>query len=354
LNSKRAFTVIELVGVLAIIAIIAAALAPNVIRRIDRAAWTREVSDLNTIGNGLLQTVTKDRLISNNLPAAVSKYLDLSSSQITTTPRGFSRVFMMDPNLTSTTTGVGALSYVQTVTGLPYRPTGARIMIISTIGQPSPSTISDSFQTIWDVAEGGKPASWTGKADDLCIKRVDLSGLFHKVCLLNNDSNYNALAFYDLNQNGFGSVYLQPNGDSTNFFVLDGTALNLHEDPDHSQNPTLQYRVIVDRDISYAYQDGRWSGDLSVGLLEDLGPFGKRVRDFLGLTCDPENHVTPQAVIDQFYAYLFGYWVWSQPTPASPSGFEGIGENAMPQVPLYRAVLDAQTELDSFTSDLIQ
>src|SRR5438552_2323779 len=48
---RTGWTLIESIAVLAVIAILAAMLAPSVIKRVDRAAWTRETAELNAIGD---------------------------------------------------------------------------------------------------------------------------------------------------------------------------------------------------------------------------------------------------------------------------------------------------------------
>src|SRR6266568_3201747 len=54
----RGHTLIEFIGVLAVLAILALALTPVVIRRMDSAAWTKEVNDMTAISNALvLQTL---------------------------------------------------------------------------------------------------------------------------------------------------------------------------------------------------------------------------------------------------------------------------------------------------------
>src|SRR5207247_274465 len=50
---SRAFTLIEVIGALGVIAVLAEVIAPSIIRRIDRAAWTKETADLNTIADSL-------------------------------------------------------------------------------------------------------------------------------------------------------------------------------------------------------------------------------------------------------------------------------------------------------------
>src|SRR5438034_7770680 len=91
-NSERsvgraAFTIIELVGVLTVVAVLAAALIPNVIRRIDRATLQRESSDLSTMANGLVRTIVRDKQIPAQFPPAIAKYLDLNVGQVQVTPR---------------------------------------------------------------------------------------------------------------------------------------------------------------------------------------------------------------------------------------------------------------------------
>jgi type II secretory pathway pseudopilin PulG len=337
--SRCAFTIIELVGVMAIVAIIAAALAPNIIKRIDRAAWQRETSDLNSMANGLVQTVLKDRQVPSHVTIsnAVSSYLDLALSQVSITPRGISRLFLADPGLTNALGGT--LPYVQGSSGLPTRPSAARMMIVSTIAK-GPS-ISGSFSDIWNTPEGSAPTNWTGKPDDLCIKRIELGSLFRRVCLINNDTNQYGI--YRLEGQGTQHVYVESHG-TRNFFVLDGTALNLYRNQDSND---LQLRIIVDRDLSFGYQNHLWSGDISSWLGDDLGPFGEMVGEFLSVTCNtiPARSVTRQEVVNQFYYYLFAYVIWAK------KNFDGAP--ATPETPGYRSITDAQVDLGKFTDDLI-
>src|SRR6266496_3065596 len=82
-SGTRAFTVIELTGVLAIIAMLGAAVIPNVLRKIDRATWDRETSDLKVMANGLTQAILTCKQIpaTNNVGAFIATNLDLSLNQ---------------------------------------------------------------------------------------------------------------------------------------------------------------------------------------------------------------------------------------------------------------------------------
>ena len=43
---RSGFTLVEMIAVMAVMAALAAVVTPTIIRRVDRAAWTRETADL--------------------------------------------------------------------------------------------------------------------------------------------------------------------------------------------------------------------------------------------------------------------------------------------------------------------
>jgi type II secretory pathway pseudopilin PulG len=360
--SRRAFTIIELVGVLAIIAIIAAALAPNIIKRIDRAALQREISDLSTMGNGLVRTILTDRVIptTNGISDAIAKYLDLSPNQVKLTPRGFRRAFMVDPNLDIGGNNLRNIPYAQNNAGIPAPPANARVMILSTIGGPEVTTITNTFAQIWNTSAGGKPTGWGGKADDFCIQRVDLGGLFHKLYLLNVDGNPFHNGYYAIDPNA-PDVPVSPKGSNAVIYLLKSTAVSLFAGGSDPAN--LQMRLIVRQDESYVYQHDRWSGNLLDEPAFDMPPgsFGWWVDSFLkhpyrGENGDPSTKFgsTQRAVIDEFYTYLWSYWSWSH-APRTPLGFfAGQEDNPSVLNPFFRTVINSQNEVSAYTENIIQ
>src|SRR5436190_16060453 len=95
------FTVIELIGVLTILALLAAAVIPSVIRRIDQAARTRETSDLSAIADAYTRYILRDKIVPDltTWASSVANYMSLPVSAITNTPRGYARAFLIDPDL---------------------------------------------------------------------------------------------------------------------------------------------------------------------------------------------------------------------------------------------------------------
>src|ERR1043166_3457326 len=147
----QAFTAIELTGVLAVIALLAASVIPNVIRRIDRATWERETSDLKVMANGLVQTILTDKQIptATDIPTKIAAYLNMSVSQVTNTPRRMVRRFLLDTSVSID----GGIPYDQRTTVMGNRPTNVRVILLSAIAGPSVSTISDSFANIRNTAD---------------------------------------------------------------------------------------------------------------------------------------------------------------------------------------------------------
>jgi hypothetical protein len=335
-----------MIGVLSVIALLAAAVIPNVIRKIDLATSQRETSDMSVMANGLVRTILNDKQVpaTNSLATAAAKYFDLSLNQVTTTPRGFTRIFLVDPNLKINGAG---LPYTQNNSGSTIAPTNARVIILSTIAQPAVSTISDSFANIWNTPPGGKPSTWTGKQDDLCIQRVELGGLFHKLYLINNDpTNW---GYYTFETNA--QSYVINSGGQFTTYVLDGTVLSLYA------SGLLQVREILHDDQSYVYQNNNWSRSFSSEQLTttlDQYSFGWWVARFLSEPAppNPKFAATQQAVTDEMYTYLSSYALWAVGNPnATPviSPFQGSGQSSGVQYPYLEVLQTSQTRLSDFS-----
>jgi type II secretory pathway pseudopilin PulG len=344
LQNARGFTIIEMTGVLTVLAVLALAVIPSVIRRIDRAAWQRETSDLSTMANGLVQYVLTEKRIpaTNQIPAAIATYQNLALNQVTTTPRGFQRAFLVDPNASINGNDLRSSPYVQSNSGWSNPPVKARVLMLSTIARPPLSTITDSFTNIWNTPEGGKPASWTGRPEDLRIQRLELGKSFYKLFLLNLDPTNAASYTFEIN----APSSVSPAGGQLTAYVLEGTALSLYG------AGTLQMRVNIDGDQSFIYLNNSWSRDLSSSDSNTLDPgsFGDWVERFLNCGGPgppyPNNWSTPQSVVDQLYTYLWAYSVWAE------NNFQGISGTTV-QNPLYRVAYDANVSLSEFADNLI-
>src|SRR5689334_3602689 len=93
------FTLIEMIGALAVIAILASLMVPVVIRQIDRAAWNQEVINLGAVSNAVVLQALRNKTVSsgNTWYTDSAAWLNMSPNAIATNARGFSRAFVVDP-----------------------------------------------------------------------------------------------------------------------------------------------------------------------------------------------------------------------------------------------------------------
>src|ERR1051325_9967097 len=61
--STAAFSLVEMIGILAVIAILAAALAPSLVRQLDKTAADQESAALKALGDALQQSILRKRYI---------------------------------------------------------------------------------------------------------------------------------------------------------------------------------------------------------------------------------------------------------------------------------------------------
>src|ERR1051326_3153564 len=238
-----------MIGVVPILATLAIAATPIVIRRIDQAARTREINDLGAISNALtLQIVRSNRISSaSTWTNDAANWLGLSPGAISQNPRRYNRVLFID---TGGWLGQVALPYSQTVWGTTNPPTQARMMIVSClsgtngVSQTSGALATNLFNDIWNTAQGVKPSTWTnwrGNVQDLFIQRLNLQRLFHQVLLFNQTSATNWI--YGIN----GATNSLSTNEFASWFV-DGSELGLY-----SSVANLQATELINRDLSRLY-----------------------------------------------------------------------------------------------------
>jgi prepilin-type N-terminal cleavage/methylation domain-containing protein len=96
---NAAFTLIEMIGVMAIMAIMAATLAPNVLKSIERAAVRAEADTLRALGEQA-RLYLRDNAVpptAANWNTVLGTYASLSPAEILTNRRQMNRVYVADP-----------------------------------------------------------------------------------------------------------------------------------------------------------------------------------------------------------------------------------------------------------------
>jgi len=242
-KQQTAFTLLELIAVMAIIGILAGALAPSVFDAINRTHAETEEANLEALADSLKHYALEQKQIPNastsNWVNAISTVSHFSLNDIEYNAKNFRRRLVFDPQfLTSPDNSFNGFTQDQGLTAAPISP---RAMLISDLNANVASVTNDS--TIFN---------------DLKIQRINFADLFYRVILTNQHSNQ---AHYQLESGTDTAVPAASGGSdgSVTLYLLKTTRLSLYSDPYPSGN--LQQAHIIHSDWSGRYQtDGsNWS-----------------------------------------------------------------------------------------------
>jgi prepilin-type N-terminal cleavage/methylation domain-containing protein len=178
-QAQAAFSLIEMIGVMAIMAILAAIITPNLLHSIERTAVKAEADNLHALGgeialylrdNAAMPTTTVPPTLPN-WTSQLATYSSLSAADILTNKRQMIRLYVPDP-----------VAANQRALLLSSMRTG--------INLPTTAQVSANFQTIWNTVDGQVPvaAGWgawgAGPApaldnvEYLVIERVNLTAVY--------------------------------------------------------------------------------------------------------------------------------------------------------------------------------
>ena len=314
-------TLIEVIGVLAVIAILAAVVLPALIREIDKAVADQETANLQAFGNALQRNILRNGYI----PGAadwltnVATELGMAVSDVATNIRNRPRFFLIDPGL-QVGTNYGSLPYLQKTAGsLP--PAGVRVMVLSSLGVPFPAGMSSGiptagdFSNIWNTADGLVPSGvsalsgWGGTGADLKIQRVNLSQLFIHLILTSYASTNTA--YYSINGTLNPSTLSSSNW--LDRYFLQNSVLGLYS----ASTNAVDSQQILTSDSSFVYYQNGWRATLesSTGAASSTNlvgnfDFSAIVNGFLVAPASPGGP-TQQTIVADFIAYLNAYTAWA-------------------------------------------
>lgn len=341
------YTLIEMIGVLAIVAILVTLTVPPIIERVNQAKAEKEMQELPLLGDALSRHILRTKTIPGpEWAQIIADELAVPINRVTTSSAGVLRVYLVDPDI-HIGADTGILPYTQTDEGSEEPPENARVMLIASQGWSLPDFIangvastSEIFDQIWDAPKGtvpqGWPSYWAGKGENLKIVRINLAPLFHRLIvnpLTEGQTVQIALDErepFDVPAAGLSAYYLE------------GTVIGLYKDGQ------LESRDLLMGDRSYTYERGIWRGQLLEGKVKDATDLARGLDAFRTAPLNPgaTSGTTQHKVMDAYYNYVLTYAAWAR------AGFPSYDVSLQP-TPEFQSLINAQDRLDTASGALI-
>lgn len=268
-KSRAGFSMIEMIGVLAIMAVIAAVITPNLSRRISRQNGEREDQSLAMLGESLIRSVRTTQTIpgASSWTTNIAAQTSLSPNDVryvNPADTASGRVFLIHSSFTPTNSSGTDPLWTQGASGASS-VTNAKIIILSShkssLTLPVSSGRASSaavFDAIWDwnydAATGsppsGWPAGWTGNGECLHVQRINLSSLFYMATFSNMHSPTN----YPYYQVGSAAATSMNSTNVLSAYYLEGSFLRVY----FTNGTTLHLTHTLRNSVNFVYESSRW------------------------------------------------------------------------------------------------
>ena len=324
---QAGYSLIEICGVLLIMALLAAALIPSVIRQLDEAARTKEATDSSAIAAGLRSAILRNQFIPDHTTWAsfVAEELAQAAGNVSTNQRGFARALLINPNLSLPRSGALGLPYTQGSAGIS-QPTNATVILLgSTRGAlPLASGVPSAadFTALWNTPKGQKPTtatwnSYTSPGDDLQIQRINLETLFSRLILSNPTTN--TPPSFNITTNSL--ITLTTNLTPWLRYYLAGTVFGLYD-----TNTSLVGREVLQEDTYRIFDGVSWRDSLREGTRASSEGSRTLTEVFMNSpapTPTPKWYGTPAGQATLYQAFMVSYTSWANQNPCFSYGGAG-------------------------------
>jgi prepilin-type N-terminal cleavage/methylation domain-containing protein len=255
-DARSGFSLLEMIGVLAIMAILAGALAPGALRSIERAAVRAEASTLAALGEQIEFYAHE-----NGAPPSTTEWTtrlaalgNLAPADIATNRRGVPRVYILDP-ATSPARRVLVLSGMRPDLALPAA---------SAINTPA------RFDDLWNTPDGTVPstASWSGWSawnnvpdggEKLVVGRIGLATATRSFTVTLNNAGPSGVAYVLVDQTGAASAtsIVDPGVAAVLSGLKPRSRLDLYRTTGSSGSPDYSY-VVSDSGRTFEFDGTQW------------------------------------------------------------------------------------------------
>lgn len=251
MQREAGFSLLELIAVMAVMAILAGTMAPNIAASVDRAYRDSERQTLSVLAQDLRQAIVNDKRIpspsANTWGQAIARVSEYPLQRIIANDKGYRRRLLVDPQFFA---GPARhfKGYVQKK-GLQQPPQSPRMMLVSDLRRHVPALKNDAavFDAIWHQ----RSDAMIKESKDLLIERINLADQFHRLVVGNQNKQR---TFFRLENGPAVAVpkAIAGRDGSLTRYVIHGSRLLLHHAPYPSG--TVQQVTVVQADTAWHYQ----------------------------------------------------------------------------------------------------
>lgn len=271
---SRGFSLMEMIGVIAIMAIAAAIIMPNMAQRISRANGEKEDKILDVLGDGVMRYVQTQQTIpgANTWISSVASMTGLTINEVRRVlPNDSStaRVYLIHPSFTPSSTSGGTFAdplWTQGGSGAST-VTNPRILILS-VHKPGltlpvssgKASSASAFDAIWDwvfnpatkAPPSGWSSSWNGNGEYLHVERINLTPLFHRVTISNSEYP-DVVPSYSV---GSGSRTDFDSAAAIDAYFLANSLLRFYKDDDNDNSLDISHSLAST--ANFIYEGSQW------------------------------------------------------------------------------------------------
>jgi type II secretory pathway pseudopilin PulG len=284
---RAGWSIIELVGVMAVATILAAALVPMLVRKYDQDARDLERKSMGEMADAFQLFVLKYRKIPDHTTVFdnIGLFWGRPKWIVQTNDRGNLRYFLIDGGIRLGTnfTMTNPLPFTQDFRGSTNTPVNPRAMIICSLGPPLPANSgiasgyinTNFFNLLWNLPVNTLPPgsvwdNWRGVGEDLMIKKIDMTSWFDPI-RFTSTTNYGIGRFQVDNVTNLVHVTnyaLLKNAVTNNPLpyvenhYLHGTMIRFINTNNYANVVKTQAVEIVQAPCNYLYENNVWRVDI--------------------------------------------------------------------------------------------